>query len=171
MKITNIQKTRLEQRKKRIERDLVEINERLKEAIDHGDLSENSEYDEAKQARAIATHNLRDINITLKEADIIEPSMGATIEIGSILKVTDLERNAEQILLLSDEGDPIIDGILSTDSILGSQVVNNTSGTYSVVVKGQTISYNVVKLIGKQAEELFTNTHPEESEIFAKYFE
>ncbi|MDU8988515.1 MAG: hypothetical protein E7H54_04980 [Clostridium perfringens] len=171
MKITNIQKTRLEQRKKRIEEDLVSINVRLKEAIEHGDLSENSEYDEAKQARAIATHNLRNINIILKEADIIEPSMGATIEIGSILKVTDLERNAEQILLLSDEGDPIIDGILSTDSILGSQVVNNTSGTYSVVVKGQTISYNVVKLIGKQAEELFTKVHPEESEIFAKYFE
>lgn len=171
MKITNIQKVRLEKRKKKLEEDLIDINRRIKEAIEHGDLSENSEYDEAKQARAIANHNLREINITLKEADVIQPSMGASMEIGSILKVTDIERGEEQILLLSDEGDPIIDGILSTDSILGSQVINNTDGVYNVVVKGQTISYKVEKLRGKDAEELFINSHPEESEIFARYFE
>ena len=70
-----------------------EIAEKIKVALSFGDLSENSEYDEAKNEQAITEARIADIESMLKNVKIIDKSELSTevIHIGSNIKVNDVE--------------------------------------------------------------------------------
>ncbi len=74
-----------------------EIAERIKVALGFGDLSENSEYDEAKNAQAANEMKIAELENKLKYAKIIDESEidTKTVQVGNVVKVLDIEFNEE----------------------------------------------------------------------------
>ena len=74
-----------------------EIAERIKVALGFGDLSENSEYDEAKSAQAANETKIAELENKLRYAKIIDESEidTKTVQVGNIVKVLDIEFNEE----------------------------------------------------------------------------
>jgi len=70
-----------------------EIAERIKVALGFGDLSENSEYDEAKNAQAANEAKIAELEEKLKYAKIIDEAEIDTevVQVGNIVKVLDIE--------------------------------------------------------------------------------
>ena len=74
-----------------------EIAERIKVALGFGDLSENSEYDEAKNAQAENEDKIVELEKKLRLAKIIDESEidTKTVQVGNTVKVLDIEFNEE----------------------------------------------------------------------------
>ena len=74
-----------------------EIAERIKVALGFGDLSENSEYDEAKNAQAANETKIAELENKLRYAKIIDESEidTKTVQVGNTVKVLDIEFNEE----------------------------------------------------------------------------
>ena len=74
-----------------------EISERIKVALGFGDLSENSEYDEAKNAQASNEIKIAELENKLRYARIIDESEidTKTVQVGNRVKVLDMEYNEE----------------------------------------------------------------------------
>ena len=74
-----------------------EISERIKVALGFGDLSENSEYDEAKNAQAANETKIAELENKLRYARIIDESEidTKTVQVGNKVKVLDIEYNEE----------------------------------------------------------------------------
>ena len=70
-----------------------EIAGRIKTALGYGDLSENSEYDEAKSAQELNENKIIELENKLRHAKIIDESEidTKTVQIGNIVKVHDME--------------------------------------------------------------------------------
>ena len=75
-----------------------EIAERIKVALGFGDLSENSEYDEAKNAQAANETKIAELENKLRYAKIIDESEidTKTVQVGNTVKVLDMEFNEEE---------------------------------------------------------------------------
>lgn len=74
-----------------------EISERIKVALGFGDLSENSEYDEAKNAQAANENKIAELETKLRYARIIDESEidTKTVQVGNTVKVLDMEFDEE----------------------------------------------------------------------------
>lgn len=87
-----------------------EVAQKLKEARAFGDLSENAEYDEAKNRQGILEAQIQEIEITLANAVVVDESELSNDEVGvgSIVTFRDLELNEEMTLQIvgSTEADP-----------------------------------------------------------------
>ena len=75
-----------------------EIAERIKVALGFGDLSENSEYDEAKNAQAANEIKIAELENKLRYAKIIDESEidTKTVQVGNTVKVLDMEFDEEE---------------------------------------------------------------------------
>ncbi|MBR2290293.1 MAG: transcription elongation factor GreA [Clostridia bacterium] len=75
-----------------------EISERIKVALGFGDLSENSEYDEAKNAQAANENKIAELEQKLRYARIIDDSEVDTesVQVGNIVRVLDMEFKEEE---------------------------------------------------------------------------
>ena len=75
-----------------------EVAERIKVALGFGDLSENSEYDEAKTAQAENETKIADLENKIRYAKIIDESEidTKTVQVGNIVKVLDMEFEEEE---------------------------------------------------------------------------
>lgn len=75
-----------------------EVAERIKVALGFGDLSENSEYDEAKTAQAENEAKIADLENKIRYAKIIDESEidTKTVQVGNVIKVFDMEFEEEE---------------------------------------------------------------------------
>ena len=75
-----------------------EVAERIKTALGFGDLSENSEYDEAKTAQAENEAKIADLENKIRYAKIIDESEidTKTVQVGNVVKVLDMEFDEEE---------------------------------------------------------------------------
>ena len=80
--------------------DRKEKAEQLKEARGHGDLSENSEYDEAKNAQAISEARIRELEEVLKDVVLVDEDSVTTnaVQVGLTVRVLDMEYEEEETL-------------------------------------------------------------------------
>ena len=108
-----------------------EISEKIKVALSFGDLSENSEYDEAKNEQAKIEARIADLEAMLKNVKLIteEEMTGDKVHIGSTVKILDLEFNEEVVFQLvgSAEADPR-NGKISDDSPIGRAIMGHVAG-------------------------------------------
>ena len=74
-----------------------EIADRIKVALGFGDLSENSEYDEAKNAQAANEAKIAELENKIRYAKIIDESEidTKTVQVGNTVKILDMEFNEE----------------------------------------------------------------------------
>jgi len=96
-----------------------EIASRLESAKALGDLSENAEYQEAKEAQSLNELKIQELEEMLREAVIIQkPMNSSTVQIGSTIEV-DSEHGREVFTIVgSEEADPI-SGRISNESPMG----------------------------------------------------
>ena len=103
-----------------------EIAERIRVALGFGDLSENSEYDEAKNAQAANETKIAELENKLRYAKIIDESEvdTKTVQIGNIVKVHDIEfdEEVEYTIVGSTEVDLALNKI-SNESPIGSALL------------------------------------------------
>lgn len=103
-----------------------EISERIKVALGFGDLSENSEYDEAKNAQASNEIKIAELENKLRYAKIIDESEidTKTVQVGNRVKVMDIEFNdeLEYTIVGSTEVD-LTQNKISNESPIGSALL------------------------------------------------
>ena len=108
-----------------------EIAEKIKVALSFGDLSENSEYDEAKNEQAIMEARIATVENMLKNARVIDESEIRTdlINVGSLVEVLDVEFNeiCKYKIVGSSEADPL-NGKISDESPVGKGLLGHKKG-------------------------------------------
>ncbi|MGH4050285.1 MAG: transcription elongation factor GreA [Clostridium sp.] len=109
-----------------------DITEKIKVALGYGDLSENSEYDDAKNEQAFVEGRIIQLENMLRSASVIDENEieKDVITIGSIVKVKDYEfdEEIEFHIVGSAEADPMINKI-SNESPVGSALEGKKAGT------------------------------------------
>ncbi len=107
-----------------------EVAEQIKEARSFGDLSENSEYDEAKTEQGKLYSKIAEIRNLIENAEIITASEETDkVGIGSVVTIRDCEMNTEEEYQIvgSQEADPIT-GKISDDSPFGKGLLGHRVG-------------------------------------------
>ena len=108
-----------------------EIAERIKIALGFGDLSENSEYDEAKNAQAANEAKIAELENKLRYAKIIDESEidTKTVQVGNTVKVLDMEFNEEETYTIvgSTEVD-LTQNKISNESPIGAALMGAKKG-------------------------------------------
>ena len=102
------------------------IADRIRVALGFGDLSENSEYDEAKNAQAANETKIADLENKIRHARIIDESEidTKTVQIGNIVKIKDLEfdEDLEYTIVGSTEVD-LANNRISNESPIGAALL------------------------------------------------
>jgi transcription elongation factor GreA len=124
-----------------------EIADRIKQALAFGDISENAEYDQAKNEQAKLEERIAKIEAMLRNAVIIDDDEISTdiVSIGSRVTVLDLEFNEEMeyTIVGSAEADPF-EGKISNESPMGEALLGRKVGdTVSVQAPDGTIKYKI----------------------------
>lgn len=135
-----------------------EIARMIEVARGHGDLSENGDYDAAKEKSGMTEAKIRDIEAKLATADIIDPRKlkdPQRVVFGVSVKVADVESGEGRTLSIvgADESD-IDKGWISCESPLGRSLIAKEIGDIAkVVVPGGTREYEIIEIFVDYQEE------------------
>ena len=129
-----------------------EVADQIKEARSFGDLSENSEYDEAKNEQGKLYSRIAEVENILENCVVIEEEEhdGSSVRLGSKIKVLDVEfgDELEYEVVGSQEADPM-NGRISEDSPFGKALLGKAVGEDVVVeAPAGALRYKVLE-IGK----------------------
>ena len=113
-----------------------EVADKIKVALSYGDLSENSEYDEAKNDQAILEARIADLEVMLSNAQVIERNEqdADTVHIGSEIEVTmkragGAESTRKFSIVGSNEANPR-EGRISDESAVGKALIGKKIGDH-----------------------------------------
>ncbi len=128
-----------------------EIAERIKQALSFGDISENSEYDEAKNEQAHVEGRIAQLETMLKHARVIDEDEVNTEEVslGSKVKLLDMEYNEEVVYYIvgSTEANPTKFKI-SNESPVGNELMGKKRGdVVEVNVPDGIIKFQVLEIL------------------------
>ncbi|MBQ2270617.1 MAG: transcription elongation factor GreA [Firmicutes bacterium] len=108
-----------------------EVAEKIKEAISYGDISENAEYDSAKNEQAELEERILKLENMMRKGKIIENDelTGDHVNLGLTVKVKDLEFDEvfEYSIVGSTEADPF-EGKISNESLVGKGLLGKKVG-------------------------------------------
>ena len=152
MQKTLITKEGLEKMQKELE-DLrttkrAEVAQRLKEAIAMGDISENSEYDEAKNAQAFLEGRIVQLEQQIRTAQIIVKGKKNRIDVGSTVTIEDMEEYVKETVTIvgSAESNPF-EGRISNESPVGRALVGAKAGDIvEADAPNSVIKYKVISI-------------------------
>ena len=129
-----------------------EVAQRLKEAISYGDLSENSEYEEAKNHQAFIEGRIIELEKMIRDARVVDEATHskAVVEIGSrvVVRLADAKKGEEIELKIvgATEADPFNNKI-SSESPMGTAFMGGKVGDIvSVHAPAGAQSYEIMKL-------------------------
>lgn len=130
-----------------------EVAQRLKEAISYGDLSENSEYEEAKNEQAFIEGRIIELERKIKSAKIISDGsdkIGNEANIGSTVKVRNLSSGDDEeevyTIVGATEADPF-DFKISNESPIGKSLLGRVKGErVKVLTPSGIVEYEVLKV-------------------------
>ena len=127
-----------------------EVAARIKSAIEFGDISENSEYDDAKNEQAFIEGRITQVNDVLAKASLIDEKKITTkvVSVGSRVKLLDVEENEEfeYMMVGSIEADPENHRI-SNESPVGQAILGRKAGeAIQVEVPSGTIEYRIIEI-------------------------
>lgn len=127
-----------------------EVAERLKQAISFGDLSENSEYEDAKNEQAFIEGRILTVEKMLKNVKVIEDDsvVEGEVSIGSLVRLKDIEMDEEEEYKLvgTVEADPMNNRI-SNESPVGHAIIGHKVGDIvEIEVPAGIIKYEVLSI-------------------------
>ncbi|PIQ78147.1 transcription elongation factor GreA [Candidatus Peregrinibacteria bacterium CG11_big_fil_rev_8_21_14_0_20_46_8] len=131
-----------------------EVAERLREAISYGDLSENAEYEEAKNEQAFTEGRILALEEKIKNAKIIadkhETGKGATVVLGSTVVIQNLSSSSkpeeEYTIVGSTEADPIHHKISNVSPVGKGLLGQHAGSTVKVSTPGGALQYKILKV-------------------------
>ena len=128
-----------------------ELAEEIKEARSHGDLSENSEYDEAKNTQGLVENRITELEQMIKNAVIIDES---ELSVDSVsvcthvtIQMTGEDETEEDDIVGSTEADPL-NGKISDESHVGHALLGRAVGAKTEVLlpTGHTVEYTALAI-------------------------
>ena len=127
-----------------------EVAARIKEAISYGDISENAEYDSAKNEQAELEEKIHELEEILRKAKIVqdEDVKGDTVNIGLKVTVQDLDTGDIEVYSIvgATESDPF-NGKISTDSSVGKGLIGKKKNdTVAIEVPDGVINYKIMNI-------------------------
>ena len=144
--ITQAGKVELEKELEELKSQRGEIAEKIASARDFGDLSENAEYDAAREEQGLVETRIAEIEDILLQAEIIKSTKGSTVGLGSKVTLKSAEKTVEYQLVGPVEANPL-EGKISNESPIGTQLMGKKVGDEVVITtpKGET-KYEVVEI-------------------------
>ena len=131
-----------------------EISKEIGKARAHGDISENAEYDAAKDAQGLNEKRISELEDKLSRAQIIDESQMSTDEvlIGATAKVVDLETDDEEVYTLVSEAEAdFANGKISVTSPVGKALLGHKIGdTIEINVPAGTLKYKITEITREQ---------------------
>lgn len=125
-----------------------EIAQRLKAAIAMGDLSENSEYDEAKNAQAFLEGRILQLEQQIRTAQVIEKVAKDRVDVGSTVLIEDMEEHLQEKVTIvgSTESNPF-EGRISNESPVGRALMGAKAGdTVEAEAPNGVLKYGVISI-------------------------
>lgn len=127
-----------------------EVAEKIKVALSFGDLSENSEYDEAKNEQAMVEARIVQVEAILKNVKVLEADELDTnvVNLGSKMKIRDVEFDEimEYHLVGSTEADPM-NGKISDESPVGKALLGHHAGeTVEVETPSGMVKFEILEI-------------------------
>ena len=130
-----------------------EVSEHLKEAKSYGDLSENAEYDAAKDEQAELEERIVKLENMIRKAKIIDESeiQDDKVTVGVKVKVKNVATGEleEYIIVGSTEADPFAEPVakISNESLVGQALLGADLGsTVEVIVPDGIVNYEIVSI-------------------------
>lgn len=139
--------------KKELESELAELKgrrgsiaDKIAEARDYGDLSENAEYDAAREEQGLVESRIAEIEDILLNAEIITVSRSSSVKLGSKVELKTGKKTVIYHVVGPVEADPM-EGKISNESPIGQALMGKKIGDTAVIKtpKGE-IKYEVVKV-------------------------
>ena len=128
----------------------LEVAERLKEAISYGDLSENAEYDAAKDEQRDIEARIEDIEKILKNVEVVAESDidDTKINVGCHIIIHDFEYDEDlEFSIVGSTQTNSLKGLISNESPLGRALIGKEVGEEVEVEMGDTVSkYKVLEI-------------------------
>jgi len=126
---------------------LPELTTRIQDANEHGDISDNSEYEELKEELVLTDARIHELEFLLDKAEDIEPPEQGLVGLGSSVSIRSGDGEEETWRLVSPEEADTRIGAISTDSPVGHALIGRTIGdTTSVETPAGTITYTVTRV-------------------------
>jgi transcription elongation factor GreA len=124
-----------------------EIAQKIADARDFGDLSENAEWDAARDEQAQVETRIAEIEDILMNAKIIKSKGGTTIGVGSrVVLQNDKGKTVEYSIVGSVEADPL-EGRISDESPIGQALLGKKSGeSVTINTPGGEITYKITEI-------------------------
>ena len=128
-----------------------EVAEKIKQALAFGDISENSEYDEAKNEQAQLEERIAKLETILRKARVVDESQISSdeVSIGSTVRVMDLEfdEEVEYTIVGSAEADPY-ELKISNESPVGRALIGSKVGEIiEVQIPDGITKYKVIEIM------------------------
>ncbi len=129
-----------------------EVAERIRNARDFGDISENAEYDDAKNEQARLEARILELEERLRTAKVIERVSSKVVGIGSAVRVRDLDR--DELLTYTVVGPTEVDLVemkISHESPIGSALMGLKKGDEcEIEVPSGVLRYRVTSVLGRK---------------------
>lgn len=127
-----------------------EVAERIKQAIEFGDISENSEYEDAKNEQAFIEGEILTLEKTLRNAQVIDEGEISTdiVAVGATVRLKDLEFSdeLEYTIVGSAEADPT-ESKISNESPVGAAILGQKVGSIvEVNVPAGILKYEILDI-------------------------
>jgi transcription elongation factor GreA len=124
-----------------------ELADRIEASNEHGDISDNSEYEELKEELIIADRRIQELEYLLATAELIEPKNDGKVELGSIVTLVDSDGEEATWTLVDPAEADTRTGSISTDSPVGHALMGKKKGeSAAVVTPGGEIVYTVTNV-------------------------
>lgn len=124
------------------------VAEKIKTAKEYGDLSENSEYSDAKDQQSFVEGRIIEVEHMLKNAEIIDDSHVScdTVNVGCTVHLEAAEKNLQYKIVGSAEADPT-KGYISNESPIGKALLGKRKGEdVEVSVPAGLMKYRIKKI-------------------------
>ena len=125
-----------------------EIAQKIKEAREQGDLSENAEYDAAKDEQRDVEARIEELEGILKFAEVVEEESGDTVNIGARIRIFDVDMNEEvEFKMVGSTEANSLENKISNESPLGSALIGAKVGdTVSVETEYGKFDYRILDI-------------------------
>ncbi|NCU38094.1 transcription elongation factor GreA [Candidatus Saccharibacteria bacterium] len=123
-----------------------DIAEKIAEARDYGDLTENAEYDSAREEQGLVETRIAEIEDILMNAEEIKSRKSGKVQLGSKVEIKNDEKSVSYILVGPVEADPL-NGKISNESPIGVALLGKVVGdTATIETPKGNASYTVVSI-------------------------
>ncbi|MGP1590145.1 transcription elongation factor GreA [Oribacterium sp. oral taxon 102] len=130
-----------------------EIAQKIKEAREQGDLSENAEYDAAKDEQREIEERIVYLESLLKNAEVVDDAEEGTINLGCDVRLLDVEYDEEvEYRIVGSTEANSLKGLISNESPVGQALLHHREGdTVTVETQAGNVQYKVLSVTRSEA--------------------